>query len=332
MSEERIIIPERRFSQCYDYIDAILWAYTNEVKSLFFPDRRLSYNVSDFNECVERRLGCDRPGQGFREIHGTERSSFEFIMANIYLWEQELWGPDFENYFDFRTVHSFTAESPVRVVQYFKFITMYYIIERLFKTVSKHCRYTTDDEVCSHPRLLKQIRPNGRAAELTRLILFPFCISGNTAGFKYPLEKIDEHRNFDWRDNWRGVHYIDIINNAFPSTRHRLVKNKYIQPRERISLTVFDCLYRYSESIRYRIAIPPEFHKKEPFRWNQRCRWFGSLLILEFEILLYISMPRFLESIWDSFIGNASDFQDGFIKRIQGHRWQKIKEALSNRF
>jgi len=253
----------------------------------------------------------------------------------VFHLEEELWGPDWENYINFFPTNYIKNKSSEILLQTFHFVLSFYIIERCLKLLIGNQRERYKLSRKSFRRQLfgsKEGLLSVKFPQVMGALGAPFFLAATTRRVEVvgacskdweELRKkpVPEQLKRFYRKTTGKDHFVDIIERALISTRNDHIR-KTFQQGKRKSLPQgtraywYDVLWHYSESIRYNPILPSPISVEKPFFWNRTIRWFTSIAITAiFLIIQKKGAP--ISKIWKQYANRELGKRLGGNKRFE---------------
>ena len=324
---------QRRFSWIHLYCDALRWALVNEVTAGNY------YQIIKFQDLVnalcEWWLFALQDGDLRQWIAAKRgRGCYWSPLITCDFWylydlEAELWGVNFERFIDR------TADNDVLAMEPFRFVLLFYLIERAVKLMLAHLRFVNyESGQISHARIRKAAHDHFFERDrLARWFPFPFNLAALTHRLVHGNADFSRHQGYGFIGNHFVVvgktHYTEVLEGALCQAARWQRRNHHTDRRQRprrgsIRAFFFDPLWRYSESYRYRVPIASDYIRENPFYWSLNLRWVGSAFLTIVELWLYTLSARLMRDLWDTY---ASLSRSSVLQAVQLPRWQAILQA-----
>lgn len=326
---------ERRFNWIYLYLDAIRWSIVNEVSS---GDFRQIVTIQDLlnakNEWWINQLRSDVELQRWLKVKQSHGCSFLPAMRSdlhyIYDLEAELWGANWDKYFDWRTTDHGVYVEPFRMV------ALFYLIERILKLFLSFLKFYNYQRKDTSHATLRNVTFDSffGTHKMNRWLPHPFNLTANTSNIKQGDESHQRHKAYSFSGNHysviRKTHYADVLHGALKQAakheRERCTNKKQNRRPKKGSIEgyFFDSFWHYSESYRYRIPLAGSYVRIHPFYWGLNIRWIGSFFVTLCETWMFSLSPAEMEACWSDYkqFPHSAILQD-----IQQFRWEKIKNS-----
>lgn len=323
---------ERRFNWIYLYLDAIRWGVVNDVSS---GDFRQIVTIQDLlnakNESWINQIRSDNELQKWLKSKQSHGCSFSPLMRSdlhyIYDLEAELWGANWDKYFDWRTTDHNVYIEPFRMV------ALFYLMERtlkLFLSFLKFYDYQRKDT--SHATLRNATFDAFFKIhnKMEKWIPYPFNLTANTSRIKRGDADQQRHKTYSFSGNHYSVigktHYADALDGALKQAtkRERKKRTNHRPKNSSIEGYFFDTFWHYSESYRYRIPLAGSYIRIHPFYWGLNIRWIGTFFVMLCETWMFALSPAEVDACWSDYkqFPHSAILQD-----IQQFRWEKIKNS-----
>ena len=301
---------EKRYNWISLYCDALKWGIVNEVTQGDYQNIQDLGNLTNYllnwwkhqlgDQTLQNRIIRKRSG-------GLNNSSLiDLELCYLYDLEAELWSPNFSHFIDWYKPEVPTPLEP------FKFVLLFYIVERAQRLLLSHLRYLNYEErSISH----KTIRDCGFThlydqERLATWIPFPFNLTSLTTRITHGQADLARHRTYTFIGNHHLVvgknHYTEILESALRHSVSWARKLRPDLPRGSIHSYYFDALWRYSESYRYRTPIATDYLRKNAFYWGFNNRWIATVFITLVELWIFTCNSNFIRKVWDGYSRHSS--------------------------
>lgn len=291
----------------WNWINAFLAAALNATMEYCnnAPRNDLTFQefISNYVNLVRDRLRCPFPDVTFELGE----------LAYVFQLEGELWGSDWEIYTSFFPTEEHERRQPL---QTFHLVLAFFTIERCLAAFQPPERkantgrkgrrrdlFGWEHGVFSvrYPHCLEAMGP-------------PFFLCANTSGAIGVGQATDlwlELRERPVPDRLQEFyaatsgyqHFAPILEKALINTRKDYLPKVLPKDGRRLPHGTrawwYDVLWRYSESVRYRLIMPAPEAQERPFFWNRSIRWFTSLTITGLLTIAAESEPSVRNS-WES--------------------------------
>ena len=322
---------ERRFNWIYLYLDAIRWGIVNEVSS---GDFQKIVTIQDLlnteNEWWTNKILSDNELQKWLKIKQSHGCTFLPIMRSdlhyIYDLEAELWGANWEKYFDWRSTDHGVHVEPFRMV------ALFYLMERMLKLFLSFLRFYDYQRKDTTHASLRNATADAffRIHNMKKWLPYPFNLTAITSRIKQGDTEQQRHKTYSFSGNHYSVigktHYTEAIDGALrqAAKRERKKRNNHRPKNGSIEGYFFDAFWHYSESYRYRIPLAGSYIRIHPFYWGLNIRWIGTFFVTLFETWMFSLSPAEIEACWSDYrqLPHSAILQD-----IQQFRWERIKSS-----
>ena len=294
-------------------------------------------------EWWERTLGeqCDIKEWLVAHRSGAVGKQVDFVteLCCLYNWESDIWGADYARYIHRR--QQLVSDALTDYFQTFRLVNLFYIVERCLKLLGYAFRlgpltYRTHRSLRDKAHSWLFEATSGRPA-LANGFPFPFNVAANTVHVVQGRDHLERHHGYKVRgpdsdvlgSKWRGQNYSHLIERYLVRTRkwYRQWKRK-TKRRKRLKFTVslFDLLWHYSESCRYR-PIAPSVPYPSVFLCNMNMRWIASTYLGLVECWLFTAFPGYVKEAWRDYI-SYNPYPAPIWRAVQRNRWKVVKDTM----
>lgn len=314
------------------FIDAVKWGFQNEVTYGHYENINTIADLAEhMKEWWAENVLADSDFHDWLNDRRSKLKKGQEIDAEImyvYDLETELWGPDHKKYSKF----SLPDRSEGLALEPFRFVLLFYMYERSLRYLLLKLGYIRLSDTNSHSSLRNRSYDLFFAHEhqgLGRWMPYPFNLTALTNRIDHGHHDTDRHRRYSFKGEHFSVvkksHYADVIESALRQATKWLRRRnggKRSKPKPgTIKAFIFDGLWHYSESYRYRVPLASEYARKHPFYWNLNSRWIGYFWLGLLELLLFSLAPRRMKDLWENY---QSLPKSPVTRDIQSTRWEII--------